>query len=183
MVAGLPAGALLFLGSSRPVRDVDAFAAPRPDLRVLANRGVAGIDGNVSTAMGAALAHGGPAYGLLGDLTFLHDSNGLVLGPDEARPDLCIVVVNNDGGGIFGLLEPGQEQHAAAYERIFGTPHGVDLAALCSATHTPHQTASTAEDLFTALQPRPGVRVVELRTDRSNLRDLHARIRTAVATR
>jgi 2-succinyl-5-enolpyruvyl-6-hydroxy-3-cyclohexene-1-carboxylate synthase len=79
-------------------------------------------------------------------------------------------VVNNDGGGIFGLLEPGQEQHAAAYERIFGTPHGVDLAALCSATRTPHQIASTAEDLSAALQPQRGVRVVEVRTDRSQLR-------------
>ena len=180
LVAALPAGALLFLGSSRPVRDVDAFASARSDVRLVANRGVAGIDGNVSTALGAALAHGGPAYALLGDLTFLHDANGLVLGPAEPRPDLCLVVVDNDGGGIFGLLEPGQEQHAAAFERVFGTPHGADLAALCAATRTPHRSVSSADQLHAALQPRAGVRVVEVRTDRAALPGLHTRIRDAV---
>ncbi len=182
LVAALPAGALLFVGSSRPIRDVDAFAAPRTDVRILANRGVAGIDGTVSSAIGAALAHAGPAYALLGDLTFLHDANGLVLGPAEPRPDLCIVVVNNDGGGIFRLLEPGDAAHAQSFERVFGTPHGVDLAALCAATRTPHRLASTPGELTQALVPARGIRVVEVRTDRTAGRAIHDRIRAAIAS-
>jgi hypothetical protein len=137
LVAALPAGAQLVLGSSNPVRDVALGAAPRRGLTVLANRGVAGIDGTVSTAVGAALVHDGPAYALLGDLTLLHDTSGLVIGPDEPRPDLTIVVLNDDGGGIFGLLEQGAPEHADAFERVFGTPHGVDLAALCAAARPP----------------------------------------------
>ena len=74
----------------------------------------------------------------MGDVTFLHDANGLVLGPDEPRPDLTIVVVNDDGGSIFAMLEQGAPEHAEPYDRLFGTPHGVDLAALCAATRTPH---------------------------------------------
>ena len=91
--------------------------------------GSPGSTGRCSTAVGAALAHGAVTYALMGDLTFLHDANGLVLGPDEPRPDLVLVVVNNDGGAIFGLLEQAGPEHAAAFERVFGTPHGVDLGA------------------------------------------------------
>ena len=147
---------------------------------MLANRGASGIDGTVSTAIGAALAHGGPAYALMGDLTFLHDSTGLVIGPAEPRPDLTIVVVNDDGGGLFTQLEQGAPEHAAVFERVFGTPHGVDLAALCAATGTPHVLASTPDELAKELGAPSGVRVVEVRTDRSRTRDLHARIRAAV---
>ena len=170
LMAGLPAGSLLVAGSSMPVRDL-AYAAPREGVTVLCNRGAAGIDGTVSTAVGAALAWqragGGPAFALLGDLTFLHDANGLVMGPDEPRPDLCLVVVNNDGGAIFSLLEQGEPSLAASYERIFGTPHGVDLAALCGATGTPHTRVSTSAELVgAATDPRGGLQVVEVRLDR-----------------
>jgi 2-succinyl-5-enolpyruvyl-6-hydroxy-3-cyclohexene-1-carboxylate synthase len=89
-------------------------------------------------------------------------------------------VINDDGGGIFALLEPGAPEHAAAFERIFGTPHRVDLAALCRATRTPHQLASTRDELAAALRPAPGLRVVEVRTDRSGRRELHDALRTAV---
>lgn len=163
------AGGVLFVGSSKPVRDL-FLAGPREGVRVLANRGAAGIDGTVSTALGAALADqaagGGQAYALLGDLTFLHDSNGLVIGPQEPRPDLTIVVANNDGGAIFGTLEQGAPGFEGAFERVFGTPHGVDLAALCAATGTPYTLAVTTAELRDALGPRPGVRVVEVRSDR-----------------
>ena len=178
LVAALPDGAALVLGSSNPVRDVSLAAAPRPGLTVLSNRGVAGIDGTVSTAIGAALRHDGPSYALLGDLTFLHDTTGLVIGPDEPRPDLTIVVLNDQGGGIFTLLEQGAPEHAAAFERVFGTPHGVDLAALCAATGVEHVLAGVAE-LPAAWAP--GLRVVEVRGDRSQLRAGHAELRERVA--
>jgi 2-succinyl-5-enolpyruvyl-6-hydroxy-3-cyclohexene-1-carboxylate synthase len=180
-VAELPPGALLVLGSSNPVRDVAIAARPRADLVVHTNRGVAGIDGTVSTAIGAAIAHGQPSYALVGDITFLHDSTGLIIGPREPRPDLTIVVLNDDGGGIFALLEQGAPEYAPAFERIFGTPHGVDLAALCAATRTPHVVAGTRAELARALRPAGGIRVVEVRADRRGLRELHANLRAAVA--
>ncbi|WP_142051569.1 2-succinyl-5-enolpyruvyl-6-hydroxy-3-cyclohexene-1-carboxylic-acid synthase [Pseudonocardia kunmingensis] len=179
LVAALPDGAQLLLGSSNPVRDVALGAVPRNGLTVLSNRGVAGIDGTVSTAAGAALVHDGPAYALLGDLTLLHDTTGLVIGPDEPRPDLTIVVLNDDGGGIFGLLEQGAPAHEAAFERVFGTPHGVDVAALCAATGAGYARVDGA-DIAEALAPAPGLRVVEVRAGRRELREGHALLRAAV---
>lgn len=179
----LPDDALLVLGSSNAVRDVVTGAPVRSGIRLLANRGAAGIDGTVSTAVGAALdanrTHG-PAYALMGDLTFLHDSTGLVIGPHEPRPDLTIVVNNDDGGGIFSVLEQGAPGHAAAFERVFGTPHGTDLAALCAATGTPYTLAGSVAELRTALAPQPGLRVVEVRSNRSSRRDLEQRLRATV---
>jgi 2-succinyl-5-enolpyruvyl-6-hydroxy-3-cyclohexene-1-carboxylate synthase len=180
LVAALPAGGLLLLGSSNPIRDVSLAALPRRGLTVLANRGVAGIDGTIATATGAALVHGGPAYALIGDLTFLHDSNGLLAAPDETRPDLTLVVANDDGGGIFGLLEQGAPEYADAFERVFGTPHGTDLAALCAAHHVPHVRVPAGE-LADVVAPARGLRVVEVATQRTGLRALHDQIRTAVA--
>jgi 2-succinyl-5-enolpyruvyl-6-hydroxy-3-cyclohexene-1-carboxylate synthase len=182
LVAALPEGALLVLGSSNPIRDVALAAQPRADLTVHANRGVAGIDGTVSTAVGAALAHAGPSYALLGDLTFLHDATGLVIGPEEPRPDLTIVVLNDDGGGIFALLEQGAPEHARSFERIFGTPHGVNLASLCAATGTRYAAARTPQELVSIMNTPPrGLTVVEVRACRAGLRELHAQIRAAVA--
>ena len=182
VLRGVPQDAVLFLGSSSVVRDVDLVGERLPT-HVLANRGVSGIDGTVSAAVGAALARGRaddlPAYAVMGDLTFLHDSNGLVIGPEEPRPDLCIVVLNDDGGGIFALLEQGAPEHAAVFERVFGTPHGTDLAALCAATGTPHERVGL-DDLDGALAPQKGLRVVEITVDRSTHRELHARIEAAV---
>ena len=93
------------------LRDIDLALPPRADLRVMASRGASGIDGTFSTAAGAALAHvadhpGTVAFALIGDLSLLHDASGLSIGPGEPRPDLCVIVVNNDGGGIFEGLEP-----------------------------------------------------------------------------
>jgi 2-succinyl-5-enolpyruvyl-6-hydroxy-3-cyclohexene-1-carboxylate synthase len=178
LVAALPDGAQLVLGSSNPVRDVALAAVPRDGVVVRSNRGVAGIDGTVSTAMGAALAHDGPTVALLGDLTLLHDTTGLVVGPDEPRPDLTIVVLDDRGGGIFSLLEQGAPEHAAAFERVFGTPHTVDLTALCAAMGVPH-TCADPSDIANHLG-RPGVRVVEVRAERAGLRAAHARIARSV---
>jgi 2-succinyl-5-enolpyruvyl-6-hydroxy-3-cyclohexene-1-carboxylate synthase len=148
--------------------------------KVVANRGLAGIDGTVSSAIGGAL--GRPrstrALALMGDVTFLHDSNGLVLGPDEPRPDLTVVVVNDDGGSIFSMLEQGDERYAAQHDRLFGTPHGVDLAALCAATRTPHLRVTSLPELDQALaSPNGGIEVVEAVVRRDNRRSLDARIR------
>ena len=181
LVDALPGDALLVVGSSNPVRDLSLAAVPRGDITVLANRGVAGIDGTVSTAIGAALAHSGPAYALLGDLTLLHDTTGFVIGPDEPRPDLTVVVLNDSGGGIFGLLEQGAPEHAGAFERVFGTPHTVDLAALAAAMGLAHLRLDDLSDLPGALEPPRGIRLVEIRAERAALRAGHAAVRAAVA--
>jgi 2-succinyl-5-enolpyruvyl-6-hydroxy-3-cyclohexene-1-carboxylate synthase len=182
VVAALPAGALLVLGSSTPVRDVDRLAVPRRDLRILANRGVAGIDGTISTAVGAALAHavddGGPAFALMGDLTFLHDLTGLVTGDGEPVPDLTVVVPDNDGGGIFAQLEPGEDRHARDYRRVFGTPHGRDLVAVARALGWA-ATAVTSPDELGAALSAGGPRVVVVRTDQRAEAALAAELRAA----
>ncbi|MFF0311312.1 2-succinyl-5-enolpyruvyl-6-hydroxy-3-cyclohexene-1-carboxylic-acid synthase [Streptosporangium sp. NPDC004379] len=179
LAEALPNGSLLFSGSSMPIRDLDQAMRPRRGLRVMANRGAAGIDGVVSSAIGAALAHNGPAYALLGDLTFLHDQNGLILGPREPRPDLCLVVVNNDGGGIFSLLP--QAALREPFERLFGTAHGVDLAHVAAATGTPYTFVDEAGQLPKALRGE-GVRIVEARTEREPNAALHAAMREAAHT-
>ncbi|RRO13047.1 2-succinyl-5-enolpyruvyl-6-hydroxy-3-cyclohexene-1-carboxylic-acid synthase [Saccharopolyspora rhizosphaerae] len=180
VVDALPENALLVLGSSNPSRDVALAARQRPDVLVHRNRGAAGIDGTVSTAIGAAIGHGGPAYALLGDLTFLHDTNGLVLGPLEQRPDLTIVVFNDDGGGIFSLLEQGGPEHRDAFDRVFGTPHGADLSHLCAAHGVEHVQVPGHAELRDALRPQPGLRVVEVRANREELRVVHQRLHAAV---
>ena len=102
-----------------------------------------------------------------------------MIGPGEPRPDLTIVVVNNDGGAIFGLLEQGAPEHGPAFERVFGTAHGVDLAALCAATGTPHRLVRTRAELIGALAAPAGIRVVEVRTDRREAIELDAAITAA----
>lgn len=176
-------GDQLLLGASNPVRDAALVSYPAPKVRVLSNRGVAGIDGTVSAAVGAALAYEeGRTVALLGDLTFLHDASGLLIGSGEPRPrDLTIVVANDDGGGIFELLEQGDPQYAGVFERVFGTPHGMDLAALCAAYRVEHHLVGLGE-LSTRLSTPDapgdrGIRVLEVTTERSGLRELHAAVR------
>jgi 2-succinyl-5-enolpyruvyl-6-hydroxy-3-cyclohexene-1-carboxylate synthase len=180
VAAALPAGALLWVASSMPARDLDRNMAPRADIRVLASRGASGIDGVVSTATGAALAHqadgGGPAVALLGDIALLHDSPGLMLGPQEPRPDLCLIVVNNDGGGIFSTLE--QAAFPGPFERVFGTPHGADLEQLAGAAGLPYSRLERAADVARALTGS-GLRMVEVKTDRAEGTKLRAAISQA----
>ncbi|WP_418061979.1 2-succinyl-5-enolpyruvyl-6-hydroxy-3-cyclohexene-1-carboxylic-acid synthase [Pimelobacter simplex] len=185
--AALPAGGLLVVGASSPVRDLDLMVRP-PAVgtrrKVIANRGLAGIDGTVSTAIGAALGRDGSTrnLALMGDLTFLHDQTALVLGPDEPRPDLTIIVPNDDGGAIFSVLEQGAPAHAASFERLFGTPHGTDLASLCAAARIPHLRVTSRPELDQALaMPNGGIEVVEAVVSRTGRRDLDARIRGLAA--
>ncbi len=182
LARALPTDATVVVGSSNPVRDLD-LAAPGPvGGRLHANRGLAGIDGLVSTAAGVALGSGGPTWAVLGDLTFLHDANGLLTGPHEPCPDLTLVVVNDDGGGIFTTLEPGEPDRAAHFERVFGTPTGTDLAALCRAHGIRHDLVASPEGLERLVAQRPhGVRVLEVRVDRSTHRQARAELRALAA--
>jgi 2-succinyl-5-enolpyruvyl-6-hydroxy-3-cyclohexene-1-carboxylate synthase len=177
-------GDQLVLGASNPVRDVALVGLNPRGIKVRSNRGVAGIDGTVSTAIGAALAHdptGGRTVALIGDLTFVHDSSGLLIGPTEPVPaDLTIVVSNDNGGGIFELLEQGDPRFSDLSARVFGTPHDVDVGALCRAYHIDSRQIEL-DDLGAALdEPAAGTRVLEVKADRSSLRQLHAAIKAAL---
>ncbi|HTY34738.1 2-succinyl-5-enolpyruvyl-6-hydroxy-3-cyclohexene-1-carboxylic-acid synthase [Mycobacterium sp.] len=178
-------GDQLVLGASNPVRDAALVglgsARHRGQITVRSNRGVAGIDGTVSTAIGAALAHEGRTVALIGDLTFVHDSSGLLIGPTEPTPQrLTIVVSNDNGGGIFELLEQGDPRFSDVSSRIFGTPHDVDVGALCRAYHVESRQIEV-DELNAALdEPGTGMRVLEVKADRSSLRQLHAAIKAAL---
>jgi 2-succinyl-5-enolpyruvyl-6-hydroxy-3-cyclohexene-1-carboxylate synthase len=182
-------GDQLVLGASNPVRDAALVSLNTNGIRVRSNRGVAGIDGTVSTAIGAALAHErsgtaeNPArtVALIGDLTFVHDSSGLLIGPTEPTPrHLTIVVSNDNGGGIFELLEQGDPRFSDVSSRIFGTPHDVDVGALCRAYHVESRQIEV-DQLDAALnESGAGMRVLEVKADRSSLRGLHAAIKAAL---
>jgi len=182
---GLRPGDQLVLGASNPVRDAALVGLDAHGIKVRSNRGVAGIDGTVSTAIGAALAHdragGGRTVALIGDLTFVHDSSGLLIGPTEPIPEnLTIVVSNDNGGGIFELLEQGDQRFSDVSSRVFGTPHDVDVGALCRAYHVECRQVEL-DGLSAELDQRvDGMRVLEVKADRSSLRALHASIRAAL---
>lgn len=172
----------LFLGSSSVARDVaHGVARVRADVEVVTSRGLAGIDGCVSTAVGLALSRTGPTVAVLGDLTFLHDANGLLVGPDEPRPDLTLVVVDDDGGSIFGTLEYGADGLAGPMRRLFTTPTGTDIEVLCAAHGVTATTATSAEQL-TALVARPseGIRVVRVPVDGTARREAGLQARETV---
>ncbi len=182
-------GDQLVLGASNPVRDAALVGLNTQGIKVRSNRGVAGIDGTVSTTIGAALAHERESGGstarrtiaLIGDLTFVHDSSGLLIGPTEPVPrNLTIVVSNDNGGGIFELLEQGDPRFSDVSSRIFGTPHDVDVGALCRAYHVECRQIEV-DGLVDALnEPFDGMRVLEVKADRSSLRALHASIKAAL---
>jgi len=137
---------MLVVASSNSVRDLDL--APIVPIRTVANRGLAGIDGTLSTAVGAALANGGATYALVGDLAFLHDYNALVIGPDEPRPDLPHR--GDERQRRRHLLHPRTGRRPRLRTRL-RHPHNTDLAALCAATHTPYHLAETPDALRAAL--------------------------------
>lgn len=173
-----PDGGTLVVASSMPVRDLDAFMAPRSGLRVVSNRGASGIDGFVSTALGVALASDGPVVALAGDLSMLHDQNGFLLLCSE-EVDCTFVVINNDGGGIFSFLP--QAGHGT-FERVFGTPHGVDFAQLAATYGVGHSKIDSPAALVDAVSAPPeGVRLLEVVTDRTENRAFHQEISRLVA--
>ncbi len=164
-----------------PVRDVESFASPRDEVRFHANRGVNGIDGFVSTALGIAAASDGPTVALLGDLCFLHDSNGL-LGAVDRGVDATFVVVDNGGGGIFSFLP--QADLPEHFETLFGTPQPVDLGALAAVHGIPVTDVGAAAEFEPALAAAVeagGVQVVRVRTDRAANVTRHREVWAAVA--
>ncbi len=182
VVSALPAGARLVLGSSMPIRDVDAFAPDPPGpVRVLANRGLNGIDGNLSTALGVAAASGAPTFAVVGDLALLHDLGALVLARRASLP-LTVVVVNNDGGGIFSFLPIAGS--TPRFEALFGTPHGTDLSAAAALGEARFTRVEAPAELAAALEDagRPGLRIIEARVvDRATNVDVHHALGAAVA--
>jgi 2-succinyl-5-enolpyruvyl-6-hydroxy-3-cyclohexene-1-carboxylate synthase len=185
LVAAVLAGSLgpsdvLVVAASNPVRDLDLVASWAEPPLVLANRGLAGIDGTLSTATGVALGLGRPVHVHVGDLAFLHDAGGLLVGPAERRPDLRVVVANDDGGSIFATLEHGDPGLAHLAERVMSTPHGADLGALCAGYGVAHRRVAVDELPDALRTPVSGVEVLEVPVDRSDRRALTARLAAAV---
>ena len=150
----LPNESALFIGSSRPVRDIEGFAFPRNGLSTFANRGLAGIDGNISTALGIATQFE-RSYSILGDLTFLHDISALVNLPEVNH---TIFIIDNNGGGIFSTLP---QAGVGGFEQIFGTPHNKNIAAIVSGFGIPVQVVKTVSEIEMAIAKQPtGVNVV-----------------------
>lgn len=165
----VPRNAAIVLGSSMPVRDADTFCqATSAERRWFANRGANGIDGVVSTALGVALGSGRPSYLLIGDLSFFHDLNGLLAAKLHGI-DLTILVVNNDGGGIFSFLPQARQTAPGVFEELFGTPIGLDVSSAATLWGAHYDLAANPNQLTHLIQQpanHRGVRIIELRTDR-----------------
>ena len=154
IAASIPNETALFVSSSRPIRDLEGFATPRTGLDVYANRGLAGIDGNVSTALGIAYAHKA-TIALLGDLSFLHDLTGLI---NKEAINCRFIVINNDGGGIFSTLP---QRGVDGFETVFGTPHGINPAAIAKAMGIEAKQISSLRELESEIKaPILGISVV-----------------------
>ena len=174
----IAAGTNLVVSSSMPVRDLEWFAPPRDGVRVFSNRGVNGIDGVVSTAVGVALSSKSPTALLIGDIAMLHDSNGL-LNLIRRDAQLKIIVIDNEGGGIFSFLPQAQAMEGDQFEQLFGTPHSVDFAALAKTHGIAFTWVSTAQELRRELG-NLATSMIGVRTDRSKNVDDHNALYSAV---
>ncbi|MEX2328333.1 MAG: 2-succinyl-5-enolpyruvyl-6-hydroxy-3-cyclohexene-1-carboxylic-acid synthase [Nitriliruptoraceae bacterium] len=182
VAAIVPGGTVVVGASSMPLRDLDRYAAVGSAASFTSNRGTSGIDGFVSTTLGVALGAGGPVVGVVGDLAFLHDANGLLLDAAEPLGPVVFVVVDNDGGGIFSFLP--QAGFDPPFERVFGTPHGRDLSHVGRLHGVAWHTAETADDvprLVLDALGHTGVSVVHVRTDRRKNVDVHRELDAAAA--
>ena len=180
VLTALPVDSNLVLSSSMPIRDVEWFAAPRDGVKVFANRGVNGIDGVVSTAVGIALASRKPTALLIGDVAMMHDINGLI-NITERDVDLRIVIIDNNGGGIFSFLPQSSSLDRDRFEKLFGTPHNTDFVSLL-AGHRVECVVAETKTQFDAAIERTGLAAVLVRTQRDYNVVEHARINAAVAS-
>ncbi|MFM7893589.1 MAG: thiamine pyrophosphate-dependent enzyme, partial [Actinomycetota bacterium] len=178
VLAALPSRSQLIVSSSMPIRDVEWYGATSSHVRILANRGANGIDGVVSTAVGAALASGLPTGLLIGDVAFLHDSNGFI-DLVKRQVDLRVVVIDNRGGGIFSFLPQRDTLESDRFEQLFGTPHGTDLAALAAAHGLRTTHVSGSAELRSSVA-RQGPQVIIVRTDRDANVARHAELQQLV---
>ena len=176
----VPEASHLVVSSSMPIRDVEWFGAPRNGLRVHANRGANGIDGVVSTAVGVALATRQPTTLLIGDIALLHDVNGLI-NLASRKIDLRIVVIDNNGGGIFSFLPQAQTLDEAKFEKIFGTPHDANIKMLAQAHQINTHELTNISDLAEVLSQR-GPWLARVVTDRQENVKVHERINQMVAS-
>jgi 2-succinyl-5-enolpyruvyl-6-hydroxy-3-cyclohexene-1-carboxylate synthase len=173
----LGAADTLVCGSSSPIRDLDLAPVTAEPPTTYANRGLSGIDGTVSTAVGVAAVVERPVHALLGDETFLHDLTGLLVARSEPRPDLRLVVAHDNGGSIFATLEQGHPSHSRAFERIFGTPHDADLVGAAAALGARALAVTSLAELDTVLaEPPIGLEVVVAVADRAHRRTLTGQI-------
>ncbi|MEO5917970.1 MAG: 2-succinyl-5-enolpyruvyl-6-hydroxy-3-cyclohexene-1-carboxylic-acid synthase [Candidatus Limnocylindrales bacterium] len=188
LASALPDGAVLWAGNSMPVRDLDGWL-PSTDraIRIQANRGANGIDGVLSTALGSASVAGGPVVLVVGDISFLHDLGALVTAR-IADVSLTVVLIANDGGGIFSFLPQATATAPGVglperYERLFGTPHGIAVGPIVEAVGHRHRTVDerTLPGTLAASVGQPGLTVLELRTDRVRNVELHRAAAAAVA--
>ena len=174
----LPAGAHFVVSSSMPIRDIEWFGLINDGITVHSNRGANGIDGVVGTAIGVAIVTAGLTALLIGDVAFAHDSSSLIALMARSI-DLRIVVIDNDGGGIFSFLPQAESLTTKRFEQLFGTPHGTDIIALAGAHSIPACTVSTLDELRLALAEQ-GPRVIRVASNRRENVQVHQRVSEAV---
>lgn len=173
LVVAATQGRVLCLGNSHPIRDADLAPVVSEPAVAYANRGLSGIDGTLSTAIGIALGSHTETTLLCGDLSFVHDATALAIGPGEPRPRLRIVVADDNGGSIFSALEYASPEYAESFERVFATPLDVDLVAVAQGYGVPARRVNTAAELAAALaQPQTDLEVLVVTVDRTQRAEL-----------